>query len=197
LSWLLFAIFVWIAAALDVSLASLLSLGPSKGSSPIFTAIVVCYIGLFAPLRRTLWCSIAAGVVLDFLMLAPRSQTAPDELRLIGPHAIAMLLGVLVPLRLRTLVVRKNPLSLGLLSGLTVLTAYLALIMILSLRGTVRGDVQVSIGRGVIHALGSGVLTGVVGFVLAPILLRAAPSLGLRIGTVITSGSPRPRTSGR
>lgn len=123
MNWLVFLASALVAAALDGGFTAALALGPFR---PSMLPAVVAFVALHGPRRTTLWAAFAAGVLAD--LLQPSIGAAGLPFHVLGPNALGFSFGATVVLLLRSMVFRRNPLTLGLMTavlsiGLTVVTA--------------------------------------------------------------------------
>lgn len=123
MNWLVFAVVALAAAALDGGFTAALALGSAR---PSLLPAVVAFVALHGPRRTALWAAFAAGVMAD--LLDPSYGASGIPFRVIGPNALGFAFGTTTVLLLRSMVFRRNPLTLGFLSavlaiGVTLVTA--------------------------------------------------------------------------
>lgn len=123
MNWLVFLVAVLVAAALDGGFTAALAFGPFR---PSFLPAVLAFVALHGPRRTALWAAFAAGILAD--LLQPSIGAAGLAFHVIGPHALGGAFGVTAVLLLRSMVFRRNPLTLGFMTaavaiGITLVTA--------------------------------------------------------------------------
>jgi cell shape-determining protein MreD len=180
-----FLLVAWIALGLELSLRPALALG-SQGIGPsfVFCALTLC--AMFAPPGLVRWTALLLGLAMD--LLTPLPAHGPIELRVIGPTSLAYIAGVQVILAVRGATIRRNPLTLGFLAFVGLLTAQLVLVVLLALRSWTMDDLAFSAGRELLVRSGEAAYTGILACVLALGLLPLAPLLGLQVGVQVVSG---------
>ena len=123
MNWLIFAAMAVVAAALDGGFTAALALGPAR---PALLPVIVAFVALHGPRRTALWAAFAAGILADLLQPSLGESGAPFHV--IGPNALGYAFGTTAVLLLRSMVFRRNPLTLGFLTavlsiGVTLVTA--------------------------------------------------------------------------
>lgn len=102
---------LFVCVALDSSLMPVISIA---GVSPSITATLVVFVALFAPRSTALWAGLAAGLLLD--LTTPAAAAGDRSLVVPGPFAIGFVFGTQLVLLLRSMVFRRNPIAVGLLT---------------------------------------------------------------------------------
>ena len=105
MNWIVFAIFAYIALALETGLGTLLAIPGPTGPSPGFVLILAVFIGLMAPSIAAAWGMLILGALIDL-------QTGDLGYPLIGPAALAYLVGAFAALQLRAMVLRQSIITL-------------------------------------------------------------------------------------
>lgn len=177
---------VWIALGLELSLRPALALG-TTAISPSFVLCVLTLVAMFAPPNAVRWTALLTGLALDLLSTLPIINAASDT-RIIGPTALAFLVAAQLVLSVRSIMMRRNPLTLGALSLLAGLAVAIALVFIFTLRAWMFDPLAWSVPRELLTRGGSAVYTGVLGALLAFALLPLAPMLGLKIESNVIAG---------
>jgi hypothetical protein len=179
----IFVIALAICLVLDSSFLMAFAIG---GVHPMATAVLMVFVGLFAPRRTVLWTSLVAGIFLD---LATVSIYRIDEpFFLIGPYAMGCVFGANLILPIRTMVFRRNPIAVGLLTIPYLLAVDVAFMAVWTIRGlyaetsTPWGDASAvsELGR----RLGEAIYTGGFGSPFAWILLLTWSSWRFEVGSV-------------
>lgn len=123
MNWLVFIACGLVVAALDGGFSAALSIGPFR---PALLPAVVAFVALHGPRRTTLWAAFAAGILVD--LLQPSIGAAGVPFHVLGPNALGYAFGATAVLLLRSMVFRRNPLTLGFMTavlsiGITLVTA--------------------------------------------------------------------------
>ncbi|MCP4836595.1 MAG: hypothetical protein GY895_17735 [Phycisphaera sp.] len=125
-----FIVVLFFCVALDSSLMPVISMG---GVSPSTTATLVVFVALFAPRSTALWAGLAAGLLLDLSI--PAAAGGDRSLVVPGPYAIGFVFGTQLVLLLRSMVFRRNPIAVGLLTSPFLLAVSLVWMAIWLVRG--------------------------------------------------------------
>lgn len=129
MNWLVFAVAALLAAALDGGFTAALAIGWAR---PSLLPAVVTFVALHGPRRTTLWAAFAAGLVAD--LLEPSIGAAGVPFHVLGPNALGYSFGAAAVLLLRSMVFRRNPLTLGFLTAVLAIGVTLVTAAILSAR---------------------------------------------------------------
>lgn len=131
--WTTFAIFAFVALALDLGLRPLLALGDA-GIRPSFTLILLVYIAMSASPTAVAWAAVILGVLVDLTTPLPfmgQQQSA----HLIGPSVLGYLAGGYAALQVRAVIFRQSRLA----APITVLIGgafvHLVIVAVLTVRG--------------------------------------------------------------
>lgn len=138
--WIFFAIFAYLALALDFGLRPLLALGPERnGVVPEFTLILAIYVGLWAPSTMVGWCCLILGAATDLLNVrgvVPGAEASYDTVgAILGPYALAFLVGGYAIVQTRALVYRESPLALAVIAFAVGAIIHLVAMLLLTFRG--------------------------------------------------------------
>lgn len=125
-----FAFSLLLCVSLDTSFLSIISIGDVH---PLSTATLVVFVSLFAPRRTALWGSLVAGLLLD--LVTPAVFDGNQAFHLPGPYALGFVFGTQLVILLRSMVFRRNPFAVGLLTAPFLVAASLAYMAIWSIRG--------------------------------------------------------------
>jgi cell shape-determining protein MreD len=181
---------VWVALGLELSLKPGLALGATP-IAPSFVFVVLTLIALFAPPKQARWAALLTGLAMDaacVLVLRQNSSAGLDvDLRTLGPHALAMVLGVQLIIAIRHTTMRRNPLTMGFLAMLGYAAAQIVLITVLSVRASAFDPLAWSLGHELWTRLASSVYTGLAAWAIAFVLLPLAPLLGLQVASSYSS----------
>jgi len=125
-----FLIALAICVSLDSSFLGLVSMG---GVHPSATATLMVFVALFAPRSIALWAAFGTGLLVD--LLSPGADSAGRPLHLPGPHALGYVFGTQLVLLLRSMVFRRNPIALGILTLPYLVAVGLPFMALWSVRG--------------------------------------------------------------
>lgn len=129
MNWIVFAITAYVALALEVALEPLLVLPGPTGVTPSLVLVLAVYIGLMAPGAVVPWALLVLGILADLLPGPIQGAT------LLGPTALAYLVGAFALLQLRTLVFRESIITMAALTFGAGIFIQLTIIAILTMRG--------------------------------------------------------------
>lgn len=132
-----FAILAWVALGLEIALPPVLDAG-GGGVTPSFMIPLLVFVALHADTRPTLWAALILGLLID--LTRPIAMIDGGAAIIPGPHALGFLLAAWMTLSLRTMVIRRNPLTLVVLSVLAATVSGLAVILLITLRGVWDGS---------------------------------------------------------
>ncbi|HYE03427.1 MAG TPA: hypothetical protein VD963_09360 [Phycisphaerales bacterium] len=163
-------ILAYLALGLELGLRPALAVGGGVAPSVLFPLLV--YICLFAPTRQALWSALAFGVAAD--LVSP--WTTPGggrQLVVVGPGALGYAAGAYLTLTVRALVIRRNPLTLAVLSVIAMALAGVVSVFLLSLRSLYDPHLAIQpapeLVRRTLSALYTGLSAGLMGVVLVPL----------------------------
>jgi hypothetical protein len=177
---------VWLALGLELSLRPALALG-TTAIAPSFVLCVLTLVAMFAPPTSVRWTALLTGLAVDLLSTLPLTNAVSDT-RIIGPTALAFLLAAQLVLSVRSIMMRRNPLTLGVLAMLAGLAVAITLVFVFTLRSWMFDPLTWSVSRELLTRSGSALYTGVLGTLLAFGLLPLAPVLGLKIESAMIAG---------
>jgi rod shape-determining protein MreD len=173
--WLVFAVVVVVAVALDTSFMPRLFALKSVGQLyPQLVAAVVAYVALYAPRLSALWAAWGAGLLLDLALVQPAGL-------MVGPHALGFTFGAFLVLQLRSIVFRKRVLTVAVLTVICLGASAFVEVAIFALRTWTSGDVVSAGFRPLIELLrrlGMALYSGIVAVPLAWLLLKSQPAWG-------------------
>ncbi|MEM9066724.1 MAG: hypothetical protein AAGB51_14690 [Planctomycetota bacterium] len=170
MNWPLFALCLWILLGFELSAKAIIALGPT-GIAPSFVIPLAVFVALGAPPVHALWACLIAGLCLDLTGRAGGSDAVVP-----GPHALGMLLAGQLVLATRSIVIRRNPLTLAALSAAAALLTGLVVVFLYGIRSLLFGSVDASGWDQLVARSGAALYTGVTGLLLALVLV---PSVGL------------------
>ncbi|TVQ63802.1 MAG: hypothetical protein EA378_00730 [Phycisphaerales bacterium] len=172
MNWLVFAIAAWFVLGLEVGLKDIFQLGPTA-IAPSFVVPLAVFIALAAPPRQTLWACLILGLGMD---LTARVAGSPSVV--VGPYALGFLLMGQLVLAARGLMIRRNPLSLVLLSVLGSIVASIVVVAIYTIRGLVFGPEPFPAGQQLVTRVLAALYTVLTAFGMSLLLLPAAGLFG-------------------
>lgn len=178
MSWIAFAVIAWIAVGLEVGLKDTLELG-SSGIAPSFVLPLAIYIAMSATPLAAQWACLALGLLVDLTWLVavdPSATVAPPTV--IGPHALGYFVACHFVLALRGAVLRRNPLSLVLLSFLGAIFADLIVVAFFTLRWMTGDPIAWSPAHELGVRIASAVYTGFLALPMAWVLMPLSPTFG-------------------
>jgi hypothetical protein len=152
-----------------------------------FVVCVLTLIAMFAPPAHARWTALVVGLCIDLLTTLPVRDGVAD-VRIIGPSVLAFLLATQLVLSVRSIMMRRNPLTLGVLSAIFSLAAGVTLVAIFSLRGWLLDTLAFEPTRELLTRAGGAIYTGLLGVALAFALLPLAQVLGLKPDAVGLAG---------
>ncbi|MFU8827944.1 MAG: hypothetical protein ACNA8P_00760 [Phycisphaerales bacterium] len=169
MNWIVFAIFAWIAMAFETGFRDALQLG-STPISPSIAMILVAFVALWAPIRHALPAAIIVGLLLDFndLIRTPSGE----HIVVIGRHALGCLLASYTVVTMRGMMFRRNAITIVVLSALTLALTQVVAISLLRFRSLYDVVVVTDAGAQMGWQLGSAVYTGILAFIVGPLLSK-------------------------
>jgi hypothetical protein len=166
----------WLCLGLETGLKQTLAVHWGTVAAPSFVIPLAVVIALCAPAGPTLWSCLSLGLFLD--LTAPQ-MTATEQVIILGPHAIGLALAGQFVLAVRGVVIRRNPITVvvlsmaaGAISGIVV-TAFLT-------ARHLYDPISFSPTEALLSSLLSAVLTGGTALILSFVLLPLSPMLGLQ-----------------
>lgn len=176
--WLMFVLVAWVMLGLETGLKPALQLGPTP-IAPSFVLPLAVVIAMFASSSASLWACLILGLMVDLTWKIPRTDYGTATM--IGPYALGYLLAGQLVLTLRGIMMRRNPLSVAFLSACAAAVANVVVVAIITLHTAFYTEpIEWSAPQQLLARLSSALYTGVIGLVLAPVLLFVAPFMGLQ-----------------
>ena len=165
----------WLCVGLEAGLKQTLSVRLGAPAAPSFVIPLATMLAMCAPSMPALWSCLLLGLALD--LTAPQTGAAGNVF-IIGPNALALAIACQFVLAVRGLVIRRNPLTMVVLSisaaaiwGIVV-TAFLTA---RSLYDPMAWHASEQLGGRLMSAF----LTGGTAFAMSFLLLPLAPMFGL------------------
>ncbi|MBL9149149.1 MAG: hypothetical protein JNM94_10700 [Phycisphaerae bacterium] len=134
--WGVFVVFLFVAIVLDTAFMQVFAV---RGIWPAATPGLVTFVALYAARGQALWAAVLAGFLVDCTSTSLAFFDGVWPYQMIGPSILGFVVGTQLVLPLRSMVIRKNPLSLGLVTALFGLIAMLVTTAIFSARGWYAG----------------------------------------------------------
>lgn len=170
-----FAIVAWVALGLEIALPPVLDAG-SGGVRPSFLIPLVVFVALHAETRPALWSALVLGLLAD--LTGPVAMIDGGAAVIPGPHALGFLLAAQLTLAMRGMVIRRNPLTLMVLSVLGAAVSEVVVVAIMTTR-TLGDDALAWGGAGrLVPGLLSALYTALTAVVMSFPLFAAAPVFG-------------------
>jgi cell shape-determining protein MreD len=184
--WQVFIIFAFFAVVLDSSFMSVLQMNlPVVDTiAPSIVAMLAVFVCLFASRLSALASCLLLGVLVDLSLPAMTGGDGRD-VYLLGPHALGMTFAGYLILQMRTMVFRQRALTVGVLTGVFVLTAGVVMLAIYVIRGWYGDGVvylsQPSAFREFIKFGAVAIYSGVLAVPLGWMLLQTTPLWGFQM----------------
>lgn len=126
----IFAIFCYVFLVLEISLRR----ANMDGAMPNLMLILLVFVGMYAPFKVVLWSGMAIGILVD-LAYAQNVAEPVHTAAIVGPNALAYLLGGYTSVKLRTMVFRDSPITLAVMVLVVGIVVYLTAVLLLRIRG--------------------------------------------------------------
>lgn len=144
-------------------------------------------VAMFGQPANVRWTALLMGLAVDLLSTLPLANAAGD-VRIIGPTAIAFVIAAQLVMSVRSVMMRRNPLTLGVLAMLAAMASAIALVAIFTMRSLMFDAMSWSVTHELLVRGGGAIYTGVIGTLLAFALLPLASLLGLKIDSTLIGG---------
>ena len=137
MNWFIFILAAYVCLALQTGLRTLIELPMAGGVDPSFVLVLGVFIGLLAPASTVGWAMLVLGVLVDLTTTLQWANAGAADVMapVVGPHAVAYVVGAYAVVQLRTLVFRESVLSLAMMTfsvGLFVLLARVVLMAVMN-----------------------------------------------------------------
>lgn len=167
-----FALTTWVLFGLELGLKDTLRLGP-HAVAPSFVLPLAVFIATYAPAITARWACLLLGLLMD--LTSQIDIQGGEAVTAIGPYALGYLLACQFVLAVRGMMIRKNPLTLVVLTILAGVIMQILVVAILSAR-EIYDPIVWSAGSQLVTRLLSSLYTGVTAFICSLILI---PMMGL------------------
>jgi rod shape-determining protein MreD len=134
--WGIFILALFIALVLDAGFLNVLEI---RGVTPAIVPVLTVFVAMGAPRRTALWACFVIGAVVDLSSRMTLAETGAP-FHVIGPNAFGFVAGCHLLLPLRTMVFRRNPLTMGVMTLLFMFIASLVAVAILLVRQWIGAD---------------------------------------------------------
>lgn len=175
MNWFVFALAAWVVFGLELALLPVFDAG-SGGVHPSMVIPLLVFVAINAPRRPTLWAAIILGVVMD--LLSPMPGADGGTVTIVGPNALGYLLAAHFVLAVRGMLIRRNPLTLVVMSILGALIAQIVVIAIFTVRDIGTNPLIWDAGDQLVGRSFSSLYTGVSALLLSFIFFALAPFFG-------------------
>jgi cell shape-determining protein MreD len=169
--WIVFLVLAYVTLGLEVSLRRVLEIGDA-GIAPSLTILLAVVVSLHAPARAAIWASLLLGLSLDLLNEYALEQGGGVAL-IIGPYAIGYVMGCALLLQLRTMLMRRNPATIGFCVFVASLFVHLVVLAFLTIRSWY-DPIAFSLGREMAVRGGSALYSALLALpfsVLIPVMI--------------------------
>ncbi len=178
MSWILFTIAAWLILGLELAVRDLLQIGPS-GIAPSFMLPLMVFVALWAPGRIAVGAAFCLGLMVDLtgpVMVEGTTQA------IAGPHALGYMLGASLVLNMRGSVMRRNPVTLIVMTILAGIASSVVVVFLHSLRDmydpfTWKPSSELMVG------LASSLYSAATAALLSVVLFAMLPLFGFPAGT--------------
>jgi hypothetical protein len=174
---LLLILLGWLMLGLETGLKDTLSvnIGNIVGA-PSFVIPLAIFVALCAPPIPALWACLILGLFLDLTSPQP---TTTGMLTVIGPYALGLLVAGQFVLVVRSVVLRRHPLTLVVLSIAGAVVMHIVVTALFTVRGLMGDAILFEPTAELLGRLLSAILTGGAAFVLALVFMPLAPLMGM------------------
>jgi rod shape-determining protein MreD len=175
MNWFVFAIAAWITFGLELALLPILDAG-SGGVHPSMVIPLMAFAALYAPQKQALWAAIILGIIMD--LLAPMPMTTGGSAIIVGPHALGYLLAAHFILAIRGALIRRNPLTLVIISIAASMIAQVVVIAIFTIRNMGTNPLIWDASAQLVDQSFSSLYTGLSALILSVAFFALAPTFG-------------------
>lgn len=174
--WWVFALVVFAALVLDMSVLSELRVGDLRPSA---LAVVALFVSLWAPKMSALWACLIVGAVVD--LTSPMRPAGSETIHLLGPNVLGYAFACALMLQIRGIVMRRQVFALAVLACVFLIAASIVVTAILTVRSWFTPEfAQLAPTRDLLRRFGSAAYSGIAALPLGWFLLRTAPWWGFQ-----------------
>lgn len=175
MNWLVFILIAWVCFGLEMALLPVFDAG-SEGVHPSMVVPLLVFVAMNAPRKPTLWSAILLGVVMD--LLSPIPGVNGGTFTVIGPHALGYLLGAHFVMAVRGMLIRRNPLTMIVMSIVVMLIAQVVVVAIFTARDLGANPLIWDAGDQLRQRFFSSLYTGVSALLLSFVFFALGPVFG-------------------
>ncbi len=176
MNWLIFSLAAWLLLGFELGMRRALELG-NTSIAPSFVFSLLVLVALAASPVTIYSAAFFLGLLVDLLNPIVLADGKGDVV-LLGPYTLGYLLSAQLMLLSRGMLMRRNPLTFGLLAGLGFAVVQVMVLSYLTIRGWFSEPVAMAAGSEVLRRLASAFYTGLLGMILALALLPLASYFG-------------------
>lgn len=133
MNWIIFAFITYFVLGFDLGLRELFTVQISNSEiTPSFMLIFMVLICSMAPTMPALWSAMILGLLVD--LTCSYSSGDAGLVVLIGPYALGYMLGALLILQVRTIIYRRHPFTMALLTFAAGIVVNLLAVFMISVR---------------------------------------------------------------
>lgn len=163
----------WLALGVELGLRPALELG-STGIAPSFVVPCAVFVALWAPTHVAAAACLVLGLLVDLTWLAPAPAGGAA---VAGPHALGYLLMAQLVGAARSLIIRRNPLTLIVLSAVGSVIVHAVVVALLTIHTLVEPLTWDPTGE-IIRRLAASLYTAVSGAAVALVVYPLTPLFG-------------------
>jgi len=175
MNWFVFAFISWIIFGLELAFLPVLDAG-SGGVHPSMVIPLVAFIALYAPRKQALWGAIILGIIAD--LVAPMSRIDGGLAVIVGPNALGYLLACHFILAIRGSLIRRNPMTMVIISMAACFIAQIVVIAIFTTRDLGSNTLIWDAGDQLVQRSFSSLYTGLSALLLSFVFFALAPAFG-------------------
>ncbi len=175
MNWFVFAIVTWMLLGLELALLPVLDAG-SGGVHPSMIIPLMSFVALYAPRKQALWAAIILGVAMD--LVSPMVRIDGGSVVIIGPHALGYLLACHFIFAIRGSLIRRNPLTLVIISIAASFVSQILVISIFTARNLGNSSLIWDAGDQLVQRSFSSLYTGLSALILSFLLFALAGVFG-------------------
>jgi len=175
MNWFVFAFVSWITFGLELALQPTLDAG-SRGVHPSMVIPLMVFAALYAPRKQALWSAIVLGVLMD--LVSPMSRIDGGIAIIVGPHALGFLLACHFILAIRGSLIRRNPLTLVMISVAASFIAQILVIAIFTARDLGTNPLIWDASDQLVERSFSSLYTAISALALSIVFFALAPAFG-------------------
>jgi len=175
MNWFVFVFVAWIVFGLELALLPILDAG-SGSFHPSMVIPLMAFTALYAPRRQALWGAISLGLVMD--LVSPMARTDGGTIVIVGPYALGYLLSAYFILVIRGSLIRRNPLTLVMISIVSSFIAQVVVIAIFTARDLGTNPLIWDASDQLLQRSFSSLYTGLSALILSIAFFALAPTFG-------------------